>query len=172
MTPPAPAPLWAPPTSRVVSEPRWARWANSRNTRTRATAQSASRRAGQNFQLQVGKRLANVFPFALTLEPWIDYEDDQGRGRCSPDFVLDFMTGPIIVGEVKHTHSEQAWWQLRKLYEPLIRIIAVGREVAVLEVAKYASPVRLPEEPEFIFAIEDIERLDPSRFSVLVWPRH
>ena len=93
--------------------------------------------------------------FARTSEgfaahPWLRFiTRNEGVRWAQPDGLLfDLRAGRITILEFKIRHTTDAWWQLRRLYEPLIRrLFADGAwHFACCEVCKYYDPaVRLPE---------------------------
>lgn len=102
--------------------------------------------------------------------PWIEFQEQENpRPRfCQPDGLLfDPWTGRIILLEVKYQHTPDAWWQLRKLYAPVIEYLFPHYEVACVEVVKWFDPaVVFPERPALLKCPMEG---DPSRLGVHIW---
>jgi len=78
------------------------------------------------YQKRVLKKLEKLrFNWGLDLdsvlygEMWLEYEDDNGYGMCSPDIVLD-LEDRILVLECKLTQTETARLQIFQLYAPVL----------------------------------------------------
>lgn len=115
-------------------------FANAKPRRSRA------QRAGLAYQRRVLARLA-VVPGcgSFTPSPWYCFNDDSPRRHyCQPDFTFE-RDGAIVVGEIKYRWTSDAWWQLRKLYQPVVKT-ATRRRVQVVCVCTGFDPaVRIPE---------------------------
>ena len=73
--------------------------------------------------------------------PWIEFKDTFGVRYCQPDaFILDLEHKHLCVVEVKYRHSEEAWWQLWRLYIPLAKKLYEGFACGALEVCKWFDP--------------------------------
>jgi hypothetical protein len=132
-------------------------------------AGSAAQRAGKRYEKRVMAFLRDVFPARLHEAPWYQLVDNHGMRYCQPDAILDLGTY-IVVIEVKRTHSVDAWWQLRHLYEPVVSVASGNRQVGVLEICRSFDPaVRLPEPVSRIERITDIEGKPRSGFTVFQW---
>lgn len=83
--------------------------------------------------------------------PWITFKsngDTQNQLRfCQPDGVLiDLAKKHITMIEIKLQHTSDAWWQLRELYEPVLRHIYQGFTFSAVEVVRWLDPhVAFPE---------------------------
>lgn len=57
----------------------------------------------------------------LLLAPWIEFVDNSGRRWCQPDAVLfNTQANSGLVVEIKYRHTADAWFQLWKLYTPIL----------------------------------------------------
>lgn len=93
---------------------------------------------------------------------------EHGARFAQPDGLLvDFERALITIIEIKLTHTQNAWWGLRRLYEPLIRRIFGARwSFAVCEVCRWYDPgVAWPEPFELI---RDPSSLRPNAFGVTI----
>lgn len=85
---------------------------------------SAGQRAGLRFERKALEHLSDCYLDQFIPSPWLKYRE---RGApyyrfAQPDgFILDVESGRISIIEIKLRHTIQAWQQLRRLYEPLLR---------------------------------------------------
>ena len=140
------APRFQPPLDFLpVGKVTWARFAdNPPDFILRARTRSRGRRrAGELYEARVHEYLARVTQFYIP-GPWIVFtEEGSARKRWSQvDALLcDFISGKLTIVEVKLKHTERAWWQIRRQYEPLLRyIMAKGWKFAALEIAQWCDP--------------------------------
>lgn len=110
---------------------------------------------GLRYERKVHGKLVELFePLAfcvLFLSPWIRFDDDNGEGRwCQPDAIaVDLASGAVFIYEVKHHHCAEAWWQLRRLYEPVVRALFPDPEfhVHLVEICRWFDPATYFPEP-------------------------
>lgn len=68
--------------------------------------------------------------------------------------------------EVKYQHTIDAWYQLRLLYEPVVKVL-LGLPTAVLEVVKwYDCAVEFPEAARLV---KDVAEHKGDEFGVHIW---
>lgn len=133
--------LEGPPVSRTPRRFRGAKAAGMRYDRF-ATARLQERYAGVHDAC------------ALMQHPWIRFQHrTDGIRWAQPDGVLfNLQVGRITILEFKLKHTADAWWQLRHLYEPLIRFM-FGEQLwhyACCEVVRWHDPsVKVPERVVF-----------------------
>lgn len=130
---------------------------------------SGAQKAGLAYQKRIGKWiLGNLCNFDLIPSPWFAYCDSSNKRRyCQPDFILlDEPNKTIIIVEVKITWTSSAWFQLRCLYEPVLRTVYEGWTVIPLVISRSYDPA-LPkqEEPRFC---NDLTNAAPNQFNVLI----
>lgn len=129
----------------------------------------ASIRAGLRYEAKAlamlresWQRLGDFLP-----GPWISFEDKHGVRRCQPDALLVTEEHVLIV-EIKHTHTQNAWWQLRRLYEPVVRALDKRLPIYVCEVCKFADPhAAFPEE--ICLWESPAVAMWPGKFNVLMY---
>jgi hypothetical protein len=132
--------------------------------------QVGRRAAGLRYEKRVQKVLEEISELYVP-GPWIRYGlRGEGRGRwCQPDgFILDLRKGLITIIEVKYKHTIDAWWQIRKLYEPILKKIFPPShfQYACIEIVSwYESGIKFPET--FYFAEDPLEA-KAGRFGVHV----
>lgn len=136
----------------------------SRQRRTGRRAQGVryERRGHQYFQHKFGG-----WYFA---GQWWKFKADGAEPRwCQTDGLLfDPDAGRITLLEFKYQHTSDAWWQLRKLYAPIIRrAFGDAWEYAVCEVVKWYDPAVAFPEPVKLAKCPTIVR--PGEFGVHIW---
>lgn len=73
--------------------------------------------------------------------PWIEFRDRSGKRWCQPDgFLLDTARRRCTLVEIKYRHTADAWWQLWRLYLPVIRVLLPEYSYACLEICKWFDP--------------------------------
>lgn len=78
--------------------------------------------------------------YELIPSPWIIFRTGESkRDRfCQPDALLvNVKTKHIVVIEIKLQHTQNAWWQIRQLYEPVLRIIYPGYTFSPIEIVRW-----------------------------------
>lgn len=83
--------------------------------------------------------------YELKVSPWIIFRsshDDPKRIRfCQPDALLiSSDQTKIILFEIKYQHTNDAWKQLRLLYEPVLRVMFPHASIACIEMCKWFDP--------------------------------
>lgn len=99
---------------------------------------SASRKNGVRYESRVQVELYMMFPDYNT-NPVFEFRDDSGFRRCIPDGLLLYNDSAIIF-EIKIQHMPEAWWQLKRLYEPVVAARFPGRRVRSIEIVKSYDP--------------------------------
>lgn len=127
-----------------------------------------SQRLGLKYEARIMEKLQGLFP-RIVFGPYIHFLDDQKARTCQPDAVV-FFEKDIFVFEVKYTHCPEAWWQLEKLYAPLLRLLHHSRPVSCVEICRSYDPATPFPCPTTL--IEDIvswtSQARPD-FGVLQW---
>lgn len=132
---------------------------------------SGAQRAGLVYQRRVGKLLPLFGAhWNVVHGPWYAFTDaSSGRHYCQPDFILVPLDGgPSVVVEVKLRWTSDAWWQLRKLYQPVLRKASSseGSVPRVLTICRSYDPaVCIPEE---VILISSLEEVQEGSFNVMV----
>ncbi len=169
-----------PPNFREVGSVKWARLsefgppavaaARSRSAGTPAMA------AGMRYEARAHGYLLSTFPgrlepgLAVAYAPgmWIRFLADDRHGWCQPDgLLIDFDRSLVTIIEIKLRHTTNAWWALRRLYEPLIRhLFGTSWRYAVCEVCRWYSPGPWPEP---IRMCPQPSILGVNEFGVHIW---
>lgn len=137
---------------------------------------SESQKLGIRYEKQALEALDQGAKFDLFVpSPWIAFTDHSGRRVCQPD-ALGFHEGPngpvATILEIKLVHTIMAFWQLRRLYEPVIRRMFPKYHVRVCEVTKSFDPFTpWPERIVLCPELPALKQLDADAFGVITWRR-
>lgn len=136
---------------------------------------SPAKRRGKVFEKRALSALEEAGLFDLFVSsPWMKFEEPRSASRiCQPD-ALGFHEGPkgpvATIIEIKLRHTILAYWQLRRLYEPVVKAAFPHYEIRVCELTQAFDPsVPWPEDVVFIQELEDLRRIPPASFGVLQW---
>ena len=104
-----------------------------------------------------------------TQSPWLAFQDISGRRWCQPDGILLRRADKhVAVVEVKYQHTSDAWWQLWRLYIPVLRLIYPEHTFTALEIVKWHDPhVHFPERYILIASPTDFPRRGTT--AVHIW---
>lgn len=131
---------------------------------------TAAQKAGLRYEAKVQDFLAGYFS-TYVKSPYIRFRDGSGMRMCIPDGLLCFLPTRAVIFEIKHLHTPDAWWQLKKLYEPVI--LAAGyNEVQVVEICKsYDAATPFPCKVELLDTdnLRSFALQSPPAFGVLPW---
>lgn len=140
-----------------------------------ASGQTEAQRAGKRYEARVWERLesycAAAFPGSqFFIGPWFEFRTmGEGLRRAQPDVML-LRANHVLLCEIKAQHTTAAWWQLRELYEPLVRFHWPVHHVSVCEICNtFDASVRLPEAVELVRDFDELLALSDSNYHVLPW---
>jgi hypothetical protein len=133
---------------------------------------TGAQRAGIRYERKARAFLAKEFGKDFTPSQWFQYETDSGVNWCQPDGLLQ-INNLLVIIEVKVNFSSDAWWQLRKLYEPVVKAALNPTRLALAVVCKSFDPaVPFPESPyrlPSISALCNSPEWDCTRIGVVQW---
>lgn len=113
--------------------------------------------------------LALKFEAVYLPEPGIRFRDNSGFRVCYPDGLFIRAASAVIV-EIKIQHMPEAWWQLRKLYEPVVKILFPTTPTHVLEIVKtFDAAMPFPEEVDVVGNPENFLYIPNEKFGVSIW---
>lgn len=101
---------------------------------------------GVRYERKVHEHLRELHGDLYLESPWLRFfpAEDGARWRwCQPDALLfDFQRGRITIVEVKYQHTSDAWWQVKKLYLPVLQAMFPANlwEFDFCEVVKWYDP--------------------------------
>lgn len=117
-----------------------------------------ARGEGLRYEAKVQSAFLDHYGNRYLQSPWLAFWDNNGYRMCQPDGLLfDFFRGRLTIIEIKLRHTSDAYYQLRQLYEPVIRILFPSSlwDIRCCEVVKWYDPaiafpgqVQLRENPE------------------------
>lgn len=165
------SPARAPSTVRVAREVR-AAWpcGDGPFGRTSRITGTPAQKAGKRYERKVLKGLSTEFGENLHPSPWFKFSDESGQHYCQPDAVF-FGPEGLVVFEVKIRIVEKAWWQLRRLYEPVVSR-AYRMPTSLCLICKHVDPaVPFPERYELIPSLSSLlsEERDRDLLGVYQW---
>lgn len=128
---------------------------------------------GVKYERLVQSMLDKLWGYTYLPLPWLRFEGSSGVHWCQPDGILfNLELGVLTIVEVKYQHTTDAWWQMRKLYEPVLRKLFPEElwEIKVLEVVKWFDPdVRWPEPIRMLSNPGLAQHLEPGVTGVHIW---
>ncbi len=139
-----------------------------------ASLHTSSQRAGLRYEDKVKAFLAVRFGSSFLPGPWFEWFEGGVRRRGQPDAVLPVVLrgdqkATNVIFECKAYHTPLAWWQLRKLYQPIVEE-ALERPTRVVEICNlYDSQLSLPEPAYLLQSFDDLTALREDAFYVLPW---
>ncbi len=125
---------------------------------------------GIRYERQGQQFLLSHFPDRYVPSPWYRYWTEKGGPYwCQPDGLLfDIRNSTLTIIEFKLRHTTRAWWQIRRLYEPVLRVwLGSGWTFAAVEVVRWFDP-DLPF-PERVVLVPHVDGARPSKFGVHIW---
>jgi hypothetical protein len=124
---------------------------------------TAAQKAGIRYEAKAQVHLAALLPH-YRVAPHIFFEDDDGWRYVVPDGLL-IQPRATFVFEIKVRHMADSWWQLRKLYVPVLEALDPRVPVVPIEVCQSYDPAI--EYPEAVQMIEDLETV----VKATEWPK-
>ena len=125
------------------------------------------KRLGVKYEQAVQRELISRFAERYTPSPWIRFADTNGSHWCQPDGILQLTPDCAIIVEVKYQHTIDAWYQLRQLYEPVVRALLPETYLATLEIVRWYDCATAFPEPARL--VKDVETWDCRGFGVHIW---
>lgn len=118
---------------------------------------SPAMKAGLRYEKQALQYLHGLFAPALLPRPWLFFRTGGHKTHfCQPDALI-VRPKSVVVVEVKLRHCTRAWWQLRRLYQPVVQVIYPNCKVRLLEVVRwfdghepFPEPWSMVEDPRAI----------------------
>lgn len=155
-----------------VQDCQWAELADGQPEFIRRHAYRGRRRQGVKYEAVGQVWLKDQFGANYTASPWIRFRaDGEKKIRwCQPDGLLvDAEHRTVIIVEFKYQHTEAAWWQLFRLYLPVVSRLLAGRarQMSCIEICKWFDPiVQAPMPPKLC---QHVLAVQPGEFGVHIW---
>lgn len=102
-------------------------------------------KAGVEYEAAVHSYYSKVYGDKYKANPWYTFKDKNGSRWCQPDaLIVDPESNTITILECKLKHCAKSWWQLHKLYLPVVKF-AYGADwvYKVIEVTAILDPATL-----------------------------
>ena len=135
---------------------------------------SKARKEGLKYEARIQQLLARSFPNLYVLGPWLKFSSKH-RSKpswCQPDTILiDIVRGTITVIEIKTRHTSAAWWQLQRLYIPVLKALFGTHlwKFVPIEIVRWFDPhENFPEEFTILKNLEDISTLQDDKFYLYI----
>jgi hypothetical protein len=98
------------------------------------------------------QELNSKFPLGqwFSLGTWFSFKDDSGDRICQIDGLYERVDGTVVILEIKRSHTVDAWWQLRTLYQHVVKAWLEDHPVRVVEICQSFDPMVAFPEPTFL----------------------
>lgn len=154
-----------------LTECEWAEFSETPPTFIRDVRHRGRRLLGVKYERRVHAWLSARFGVDYMPSQWLRYRAADGKVRwCQPDGVyVERSTKTLTIIEVKYSHTETAWWQLFRLYLPVLERLFDGHgyEFRCVEICRWYDPsIRSPVAPKLR---DDILNVKPGEFAVHIW---
>ena len=137
-------------------------------TRESGFGPTAAQKAGIRYEAKAQIHLASILP-GYQVAPHIYFTDDDGWRYVVPDGLL-IRPSVVFVFEIKIRHMIDSWWQLRKVYVPVLEASDLRLPVVPIEVCQSYDPsVVYPEPVETVNDLEAALRATPVEGRTYVW---
>ena len=127
--------------------------------------------AGLRYEAKVHEHFLKTYPLAYVAGPWFRYRNEEDKVHyCQPDGLLvNFKTGLVTIVEIKLKHTADAWWQLKKLYEPVLERVFTKDlwALSALEVVRWYDPDT--PFPQAHALIKDPLSVGAGKIGVHIW---
>jgi hypothetical protein len=148
--------------------PRFVKWRSSGATGSQGLTDA--QKAGLRYEAKAQDFLSGALHSWYHVAPYLHF-DDAGLSRTLvPDGILFDHDGTAMIFEIKSQHMPEAWWQLRKLYEPVVRELSFVNATSCIEVTKSYDPsMGFPEEVLVCHSLSELVAAPAHCFKVFVW---
>lgn len=160
-----------PPAFRAIFGDVAEAWLCHRNGEVANTGTTPAQKSGLRYEAKVQAALAELFGPRFFASPTLFFRDGRGGDqRAIPDGLLLFPAHTIVI-EVKFQHMPEAWWQLRKKYEPILRVMIPNKPVLLLEICRsYDRQMPFPGEHTLYKSFGDFhEHASDGELGVFQW---
>lgn len=141
---------WTRPRNKLTKEVLWAEFAPTPSFATGVVRHRGAKAKGLRYEASVISRLTKEVDdnfWTVFDKCWLRYGVSGEKSEiCQPDvFLLNHVTGRILLVEVKLSRTAQAWYQLQK-YEAVLQKMFPRFDIAKLEIASNVYAVDVPEK--------------------------
>lgn len=129
---------------------------------------TASQKNGLRYEREAQEFFQKKFEDRYCPSPWLHFEDNGVARTVQPDGLL-FTPSRVFIFEMKYQHMPEAWWQLQRLYYPLVCRVYPTMEVHCIEVCRSYDPAT--PFPVLVPLISDLDKWlqEPRDFGVFKW---
>ena len=127
------------------------------------------RAEGVRYEKKVQAYLREFYGDRYVDSPWLRFYAEGKWRWCQPDAVMfDVPRGVITIIEIKYQHTADAWWQVKQLYYPVLKVLFPERlwSFEFCEVVKWYDP--LVPFPERVVLAQEVS-MPHSAFKVHIW---
>jgi len=133
---------------------------------------SAAQNDGLRFEEKVSRDFTSTYDYFLSQVPF-RFTTAYGTSKCILDGMLFkhhlLEEHEVVLIEMKRRHTADAWFQLRRLYFPVVQKAFPRKSLRLLEVCKHYEPgVKLPEPYKLHKGMADFLE-SGSPFGVICW---
>ena len=139
-----------PPRFRAVEGPITNIWLNKFHPFRITKGTNGSQKAGVLYESRTQDYLTELFGPKYLRNPAIHFQAGGAARTCIPDGLFLTAERTVII-EIKSQHMPEAWWQLRRLYEPVCRAYVPNTPITLVEICKVYDPhCPFPEQFDFV----------------------
>lgn len=135
-----------------------------------ASGLTVAQRVGLRYERDFNVKMGREYP-SYRAGAYIHFDSDSAARTVQPDGILEFEK-VVYIFEIKYQHVPEAWWQLTKLYRPLVERVFKQKPVRCVEVCRSYDPATgFPCEIELISDLAGWLKRDepPDVFGVYKW---
>lgn len=135
---------------------------------TPAQGLTVAQKNGLRYEAKAQEHFSGLFGSDYKAGPYIHFLDNRVARTAQPDGVL-LLPHSIYIFEIKFQHVPEAWWQLEKLYKPLLTAL-FQKPVACIEVCRSFDPsTPFPVKTTGIVDLCEWVARERNEFGVLLW---
>ena len=144
----------------------WAEWSEKPGF-IKEKKRKGKRADGLRYERKAHKYLDGLFGEKYVASPWIRFIANGKSLYCQPDGLV-VEKGLCTIVEIKLKHTAFAWFQIKELYLPVLKVLMPDTEFNYLEVCRwFDSDTGFPGTFRHAEAITQLT--SPSEFFVHIW---
>lgn len=130
------------------------------------SGRTAAQKLGLAYETRVNDVLSQIYGIDYRHSASILFQDRRGTHRCIPDGLLKIGSDLVII-EIKLRHTERAWWQLSRLYLPVLtQLVRPGTKIFRAEICRSYDPQEVFPDHD---TVSSLHKLPLNRVGVLTW---
>lgn len=137
----------------------------------RKTRSSPAQKLGLRYEARVFRHLAMELDRAVFFHPAFRFNANRPFDEHAiPDAIYLSEAGILTIFEVKLKHTADAWYQLRKLYLPVVQKAYPGTQINLCEICREYDPsIVLPRPPQFVEKLNEFTSVKQNEFGIYLW---